>query len=56
MIRPVARMDDASRRMIDLSLPAGMVRIPVTGDDLDIAKAQVPPGLALVELKPWRGK
>ncbi|MBC7907994.1 MAG: hypothetical protein H7Y60_14785, partial [Rhodospirillaceae bacterium] len=41
MIRPVARMDDASRRMIDLSLPAGMVRIPVTGDDLDIAKAQV---------------
>lgn len=54
MIRPVARMDDASRRMIDLSLPAGMVRIPVNGDDLDLAKAQVPPGLGLVELKPWR--
>lgn len=54
MIRPVARMEDASRRIIDLSLPAGMVRIPINGDDLDLAKAQVPPGLALVELKPWR--
>ncbi|MBX9633850.1 MAG: hypothetical protein K2X44_02620, partial [Magnetospirillum sp.] len=54
MIRPVARMDDASRRMIDLSLPAGLIRIPVNGDDLDLAKAQVPPGLGLAELKPWR--
>lgn len=55
MIRPVARMDDATRRTIDLSLPAGIVRIPVVGDDLDLAKAQLPPGLTLVELKPWRG-
>lgn len=54
LIRPVARMDDASRRIIDLSLPAGLVRIPMNGDDLDIANAQVPLGLGLTELKPWR--
>lgn len=55
MIRPVARLDDFSRRTIDLSLPSGMVRILVSGDDLDLANAQIPPGLALVELKPWQG-
>ncbi len=53
MIRPVPRLDDATRRTIDLSLPAGLMRIPVAGDDLDLAKAQVPAGLALIELKPW---
>jgi hypothetical protein len=55
MIRPVARMEDATRRTIDLTLPAGVVRIPVNGDDLDLAKAQLPAGLGLVELKPWKG-
>lgn len=53
MIRPVPRMDDSTRRTIDLSLPAGTMRIPVTGDDLDIAAAQVPQGLGVVELKSW---
>lgn len=53
MIRPVPRFDDATRRTIDLSLPAGLMRIPVVGDDLDIANAQIPQGLRLVELKAW---
>jgi len=53
MIRPVPRLDDASRRTVELSLPAGLMRIPVVGDKFDLAKAQVPPGLALVELTPW---
>lgn len=57
MIRPVPRFDDATRRTIDLSLPAGLMRIPVSGDDLDLANAQVPQGLRLVELKAWaKGK
>lgn len=57
MIRPVPRFDDATRRTIDLSLPAGLMRIPVVGDDLDLATAQVPQGLRLVELKAWgKGK
>lgn len=57
MIRPVPRFEDATRRTIDLSLPAGTVRIPVVGDDLDLNAAQVPPGLRLLELRPWgRGK
>ncbi|MCR6630884.1 MAG: hypothetical protein NVV74_13020 [Magnetospirillum sp.] len=53
MVRPVPRLDDATRRTIDLSLPAGLMRIPVDGDDLDIARAQIPAGLALVEMTPW---
>lgn len=53
MIRPVPRFEDATRRTIDLSLPAGLMRIPVVGDDLDIANAQIPQGLRLVELKAW---
>lgn len=53
MIRPVPRLDDAIRRTIDLSLPAGLMRIPVVGDELDIANAQIPQGLRVVELKSW---
>lgn len=53
MVRPVPRLDEATRRTIDLSLPAGLMRIPVNGDDLDLATAQVPPGLRLVELTAW---
>jgi hypothetical protein len=56
LIRPVARMEDAAKRTIDLPLAAGMVRIPVAGDSLDLATAQVPVGLALVPLTPWRAK
>lgn len=53
MIRPLPRMEDINRRSLDLSLPAGVVRIPVVGDDLDLGKAQLPAGLGLVELRPW---
>ncbi|HTH16359.1 MAG TPA: hypothetical protein VL974_06880 [Magnetospirillum sp.] len=56
MIRPIPRLEDASRRTVDLSLPAGLVRVPVSGDDLDVAKAQLPQGLGVVELKPWGQK
>lgn len=54
LTRAVARLEDATRRTLDLPLPAGTVRIPMTGDDLDLARAQVPAGLSLVELKPWK--
>lgn len=54
LTRAVARVEDATRRTLDLPLPAGIVRIPMTGDDLDLAKAQLPVGLGLAELKPWR--
>lgn len=54
MIRPVVRLDEAGRRTVELSLPAGMIRLPLNGDDLDLAKAQLPPGLGLAELKSWR--
>lgn len=53
LTRAVARLEDATRRTLDLPLPAGTVRIPMNGDDLDLARAQVPAGLALAELKPW---
>lgn len=53
MIRPVARFEDATHRTIDIGLPAGMVRIPLDGDGLDLAHAQVPTGLGLAELQPW---
>lgn len=53
MIRPVPRMDDATRRTIDLSLPSGTMRIPVNGDTLDLDHAQVPQGLHLLDLAPW---
>lgn len=54
MTRAVARIEDATRRTLDLPLPAGTVRIPMNGDDLDLDHAQVPPGLGLAELKAWR--
>lgn len=54
LTRAVARLEDSSRRTLDLPLPAGTVRIPMTGDDLDLSRAQVPAGLALAELKPWK--
>ncbi|CAA7626972.1 hypothetical protein [Magnetospirillum sp. UT-4] len=53
MTRPVPRMEDASRRTIDLNLAAGTVRIPIDGDSLDLARAQLPAGLGLVEMNPW---
>jgi hypothetical protein len=54
MTRAVARMEDSTRRILDLPLPSGTVRIPMNGDDLDLAHAQLPAGLGLAELKAWR--
>lgn len=56
LTRPVARHEDATGRVVELPLPAGLVRIPMVGDDLDLARATVPAGLALTEIRPWRGK
>ena len=49
----MSRQDDARHRSIDLALPAGLLRIPLRGDDLDLTAAQLPPGLSLVELTAW---
>ncbi len=54
MVRPVARLLDTSRRVLEVSLPAGTLRIAFVGDDLDLASAQVPAGLQLEELRPWK--
>jgi|GEM_PF-1908802 len=53
LIRPLVRMEDASRRMVDLPLTAGTVHIPVGDDRLDLTGAQIPQGLALTPLIPW---
>lgn len=53
MTRAVARPLDASHRVLEVSLPAGIMRIPFAGDDLDLAAVQLPAGLRLVEVKPW---
>jgi hypothetical protein len=55
MVRPVARLLDTSHRVLEVSLPAGTLSIALTNDDLDLATAQVPAGLRLVELRPWKG-
>ncbi len=54
MARPVARLLDASHRVLEVSLPAGTLSIDFAGDDLDLATAQVPAGMRLVELRPWQ--
>ncbi len=53
MTRPVARLIDADRRVREVSLPAGIMRIPFVGDDINPAAAQIPAGLRLDEIKPW---
>ena len=53
LIRPVARLEDATHRWIDLALPAGTVRIPMASGTLDLARAEIPAGLALREMLPW---
>lgn len=53
MTRPVTRLEMDGTRSLDISLPAGMVRIPIRADDLDLAAASLPVGLSLLELKPW---
>jgi len=55
MIHPLIRTEESNRRTIELVLSAGLVRLPllVLGDDLDLSQAQLPPGLELIELRPW---
>lgn len=52
--RPVARHEAAGARIVDLALPAGTLGIPLSGDDLDLSGAQIPDGLSLIEIKPWK--
>ena len=54
LIRPMVRDDELGRRWLDLTLPAGIIRIPFLVNELDIEHASVPPGLALGEITPWR--
>lgn len=54
MVRPVVRLEDTTRRVLELGLPAGVVRIPIVGDDLDLAHAQTPLGVFLSDLKAWK--
>ncbi len=55
MTRPVARLEDSHRRVLEIPFPAGTLRLAITGDDLDLAGAEVPAGLKLTEIRPWRG-
>jgi hypothetical protein len=52
-VHPVLRSDDPALRSIDLALSVGIVRLPLVGGDFDLARAQLPQGLDLVELRPW---
>ena len=53
-IHPVLRRDNGQPVVVELPLSAESIRLPVDGDRFDIAKAQLPPGLGLVELKTWK--
>jgi len=55
MTRPVARLDDSRQRQLEVPLASGTLRIAITGDDIDLANAQVPAGLWLAEMKAWGG-
>jgi hypothetical protein len=52
-MRLVLRHDDRGGRVLELPLAAGIVRLPVKADDLDLAAATVPAGLKLVPFEPW---
>lgn len=56
LTRPVARHEDATARVVELPLAAGLIRIPMNGDDLDLAKATLPAGMKTTEIKPWKIK
>lgn len=56
LTRPVARHEDASARVVEVPLAAGLIRIPLAGDDFDLAKATLPAGLKITEIKPWKVK
>ena len=53
MTRPVARLEDVRRRVLEVPMGAGTLRLGINGDDLDLQGAEVPAGLKLTELKPW---
>lgn len=53
--RLVSRIDETGKRVLELPLPSGTVRLPVKADDLDLAAASVPAGLTLLPLDRWRG-
>ena len=53
MTRPVARMEDIHNRVLEVPMPAGTLRIPVSGDDLDLGAALIPQGFKVTELKQW---
>lgn len=55
MTRPVTRVDDKGGRVLEVPLPSGALRLPVAGDDLDVAHAEVPAGMRLDEIRPWGG-
>jgi hypothetical protein len=52
--RLTARPDEAGGgRTFELALAAGPVRVPLKGDDLDLAAATLPAGLRLVVIQQW---
>lgn len=55
LVRPTLRVDSAGFRWVELSMPAGTIRVPLMGDRLDLARAEVPVGLRLGEFKSWQG-
>jgi hypothetical protein len=54
--RLMTRIDETGRRVIELPLPAGTLKLVVAADDLDLTSATVPPGLKLAPIEPWRPK
>lgn len=53
-MRLVLRQDDGGRRVLELPLAAGVVRLPIKADDIDLATATVPAGLRLIPFHPWK--
>lgn len=54
LIRPSVRTELGGARWMDLSMPAGTIRVPFAGDGLDIGRAEVPVGLKLTEFQSWQ--
>lgn len=54
--RLVSRLDETGRRVIELPLPAGTLKMAANPEDLDLNSAFVPAGLKLAPIEPWHGK
>jgi len=54
LIHPQLRTESTGQRWVDLAMPAGTIRVPLTGDTLDLARAEVPMGLSIREFRPWQ--